>query len=215
MKRFLLFPLCLFTLHGKEIPRAKPEAVGMSSDKLAKAAEVVQGYIDDKKIAGAITVVARNARLVHLQTYGQMDIERKKPMQEDAIFRIFSMSKAIVTAGAMVLHEEGKFQLEDPVSKFLPQFKKLKVLNGDGDPRPAAKVMTVADLMCHTSGLSYGFVGNTPVEKAYQKHGIPGRAKDLDEFINKVSKVPLRFEPGEGWLGETFFTPLTAAGGQL
>ena len=129
-----------------------------------------------------------------------MDIERKKPMQEDAIFRIFSMSKAIVTAGALILHEEGKFNPSDPVSQYLPKFKNLKVLGKDGKKKDSRKPMTVADLMRHTSGLSYGFVGNTEVEKAYRSRGIPGRAKNLDGFINNVTSLPLRFEPGDRWL---------------
>ncbi|MDE0821652.1 MAG: serine hydrolase, partial [Opitutales bacterium] len=134
MKNILPFGLltCLMALQGKEIPRAKPEDAGMSGDKLKQAAKVVQGYIDDKKIAGAITVVARKGKIVQFQTYGHMDIERKKTMQEDAIFRIFSMSKAIVTAGALILHEEGKFNPSDPVSQYLPKFKNLKVLGKNG-----------------------------------------------------------------------------------
>ena len=202
MKNILLFGLltCLIALQGKEIPRAKPEDAGMSGEKLEQAAKVVQGYIDGKKIAGAITVVARKGKIVQFQTYGHMDIERKKTMQEDAIFRIFSMSKAIVTAGALILHEEGKFNPSDPVSQYLPKFKNLKVLGPDGKKKDSRKPMTVADLMRHTSGLSYGFVGNTEVEKAYRSRGIPGRAKNLDGFINNVTSLPLRFEPGDRWL---------------
>ena len=191
----------LFPLIGKEVPRATPAEVGMSTGKLDAAAAVVKSYVDQKKIAGAITIVARRGHIVDQRTYGHMDIERSKPMREDAIFRIYSMSKSIITAGALMLHEEGKFELEDPVHNFLPTFKNLKVLGKDTkSTHPIKKDMTVADLMRHTSGLSYGFVGNTRVEKAYNRLGLPGRAKNLDTFVAQLAKVPLRFEPGEKWL---------------
>ena len=102
----------LFPLIGKEVPRATPAEVGMSSGKLDAAAAVVKSYVDQKKIAGAITIVARRGRIVDQRTYGHMDIERSKPMREDAIFRIYSMSKSIITAGALMLHEEGKSNLK-------------------------------------------------------------------------------------------------------
>ena len=195
-----LLILGLVPLAGKEVPRATPAEVGMSAGKLDAAAKVVQGYVDENKIAGALTLIARKGRIVDVRTYGQMDIERGKPMREDAIFRIYSMSKAIVTAAALMLHEEGKFKLDDPVHKYLPQFKKLKVLGKDGRASGATQSMTVADLMLHTSGLSYGFVGNTQVEKTYRRLGLPGRSRNLDAFITQLAKVPLRAEPGERWL---------------
>ena len=199
LRGILPFGWFLASLNAKEIPRVAPGDVGMSAGKLDEASRVVQGFVDKRRIAGAITVVARKGKIVQLKTHGMMDIERRKPMQEDAIFRIFSMSKAIVSTAALMLLEEGRFQPGDPVKKYLPQFSRLKVYSKDGKPTPAKNDMSVADLMLHTSGLSYGFVGNTLVEKTYRQKGFPMSSRNLDAFVEELSKVPLRHEPGKKW----------------
>src|SRR6267143_3680890 len=107
---------------------ASPESVGMSSAGLRNVTRLVQGYIDEQKLPGAISLVARRGRVVHFETYGNMDDERQKPMRADAIFRFYSMTKPIVSVGLMMLYEEGRFQLDDQVSRFIPELKELKVL---------------------------------------------------------------------------------------
>ena len=170
-KYLLSLLVALSTLAGlpaKELPVANPEEVGMSSAKLTKVDEVMNKRVADGKLAGAVVAIARKGKGVHFGTYGKMDLERDKPMRPDAVFRIYSMSKAITTAAALILLEEGKYRLDDSVSKFLPEFKELTVWK-DGKAVRVRHQMTVRDLMRHTSGLSYGFVGNGPVQLRYKK----------------------------------------------
>ena len=152
----------------------------MSTGKLDAAAAVVKSYVDQKKIAGAITIVARRGHIVDQRTYGHMDIERSKPMREDAIFRIYSMSKSIINAGALMLLRRVSSNLKIQVHNFLPTFKNLKVLGKDTkSTHPNKKDMTVADLMRHTSGLGYGFVGNTRVKKPTTVSGYQAEPRIL------------------------------------
>src|SRR6266581_6887038 len=136
---------------------ANPEDVGMSSARLRNVSRLVQGYIDERKLPGAISLVARRGRVVHFETYGNMDDERQKPMRADAIFRFYSMTKPIASVGLMMLYEEGRFQLEDPASKFIPELANLKVLtSGTADnfqTRDPSRKITMRDLLMHTSGL--------------------------------------------------------------
>ncbi|MBL64420.1 MAG: serine hydrolase [Opitutae bacterium] len=186
------------SVQAKELPRAKPEEVGMSAAKLAKVDEVMLDFVAKKKLAGAIVAVARHGKVVHFGTYGKMDLERDKEMTEDAIFRIYSMSKAITTAAALMLLEEGKYSLDDPVSKYIPEFKELTVWE-NGESKPAESVMTVKQLMLHTSGLSYGFVGNGHVEQEYKKRKPLDHQGSLQGMTKTLSEIPLAFEPGSKW----------------
>jgi CubicO group peptidase (beta-lactamase class C family) len=183
---------------ARELPVVKPEEVGMSSAKLAKVDDVLKGFIAEKKLAGGIVAISRKGKIVHFGTYGKMDLERDKPMKPDSIFRIYSMSKAITTAAALILFDEGKYELDDPVGKYIPEFKELSVWR-ESQAEPAKRQMTVRDLMRHTSGLSYGFVGNGPVEKRYKKDKPIDRAGSLSAMIKKLSDIPLAFEPGSKW----------------
>ena len=195
----ILVALSLWSVTAaRELPVAKPEEVGMSSAKLATVDDILKGFIAEKKLAGCIVAIARKGKVVHFGTYGKMDVERDKPMKPDSIFRIYSMSKAITTAAALILFDEGKYELDDPVSKYIPEFKELSVLR-EGQAEPAKRQMTVRDLMRHTSGLSYGFVGNSAVEKRYKKDKPIDRAGDLPTMITKLSGIPLAFEPGTKW----------------
>ncbi|MDP6637525.1 MAG: serine hydrolase domain-containing protein [Phycisphaerae bacterium] len=180
-----------------EIPQAKPESVGMSSAKLAKVSAAVGKMVDDKKIAGAITIVARKGKIVHFETYGMRDIESKKPVEKDTIMRFYSMTKPITTVAAMILFDQGKFKLDDPLENYLPELKGLKVQNGDKTSEPARKV-TIRDIMRHTSGFTYGLFGNTRVDQMYRKANILG-SRNLKEMVTKLGKIPLRFEPGSQW----------------
>ena len=180
--------LAYLPLQAKDIPLNRPESVGMSSTKLAQAKAITQRLVDEKQIAGAVTLVARRGKIVQFHATGVRDADSGKPMQRDTIFRIYSMSKAITTAAAMQLWEAGKFKLDDPVSKFIPEFKDLRLENGDLPQRE----MTVRDLMRHTSGLSYGFLG----AQDYRQAKIGDRDHTLAEDITALSKLPLRCEPG-------------------
>ena len=186
------------SLCGKEIPTAKPEEVGMSSAKLTKVDEAVERLIEQKRLVGGTVVIARHGKIVHFKSYGQMDRERDKAMANDAIVRIYSMTKAIATAAALTLVDEGKLGLDAPVSKHLPQLKDLKVHHKDG-PVAVKREMTVRDLMRHTAGLTYGFVGDSPVERAYRKTNVQDRNSTLDEMTEKLSGIPLLYEPGTDW----------------
>src|SRR6195256_2847559 len=114
-------------VESERFVEAAPEEVGMSSSRLRNVSRLVQGYIDDEKFAGAISLVARRGKVVHFETYGNMDVARGKPMRADAIFRFYSMTKPIASVGLMMLYEEGRFQLDDPASKFIPELKDVKV----------------------------------------------------------------------------------------
>jgi CubicO group peptidase (beta-lactamase class C family) len=177
-----------------EIPTATPESQGMSSAEFRKVGETVRVHIDEGRLAGAITMVARRGKIVHLETHGMLDIEAGRAMREDAIFRIYSMTKAVTTTAALMLYEEGRFGLDDPVAKYIPSFERLKVYR-DGALVEPSRGMTVRDLMRHTSGLTYGIFGETPVDELYKETGVP-EARTLGELIDRLSKVPLIRDPG-------------------
>ena len=144
------------------LPRARPEDVGVSSERLHRVDEVMQRHIEEQKISGAVTLVARKGRVVHLEAQGLMDIEAKAPMRTDAIFRMASSTKPVTGVAVMMLVEEGKIRLADPVSKFIPEFKDMKVAvekDGEVELVPAEREVTIRDLLTHTSGLASGGIG--------------------------------------------------------
>src|SRR5262245_35250290 len=182
---------------GGELPTATPESVGLSSGKLKEARQAVQTLVDQKEIAGAVLAVARRGKVVRLDAVGVMDVGGGQPMKPDTIFRIFSMTKPVTTVAAMMLVEDGKIQLDDPVAKYVPELKDLRVHASKGDETVEAKrAMTVRDLMRHTSGLTYGFFGATPVDQLYQKHKILDRDDGLQDLMAKLGKLPLLYQPG-------------------
>ncbi|MEM7016978.1 MAG: serine hydrolase domain-containing protein [Pseudomonadota bacterium] len=182
---------------AEEIPVVKPEQVGMSADRLERVTDMMTKYVDPGKIAGLMTVVTRDGKIVYAKTMGKKGIDGDKPLADDDLFRIYSMTKPITAVAAMQLYEQGKFHMQDPVSKFVPEFKELTVMK-DGKPVPAERQMTMQQLLSHTAGLSYGFDPNDPVDKLYQEANI-WSAADLDEFAAKIAKLPLRYEPGTQW----------------
>jgi CubicO group peptidase (beta-lactamase class C family) len=162
---------------AEELPRATPREAGMSADKLDRVKSVVQSAVDKNQTASVVILVARQGKVIYVESFGKMDVEAGKPMLPDAIFRIYSMTKPITVVAALVLSEEGKFKLDDPVSKYLPEFKGLRVHAGSGDQTIEAKrEMTVRDLMRHTSGLTYGMPNGPPVDKLY----IANKIEDPD-----------------------------------
>jgi CubicO group peptidase (beta-lactamase class C family) len=177
----------------------------MSASRLRNVTRLVQGYIDEQKLPGAISLVARHGKVVHLETYGNMDSERQTPMRLDTIFRFYSMTKPIASVGLMMLYEEGRFQLEDPASKFVPELKDLKVLvSGTADNfdvRDPVREMTVRDLLMHTSGL---VARDTPsaVGDLYRRAGFVGPDSQftLAEMVARLGRIPLQVDPGSRWI---------------
>lgn len=190
---------------AQDLPTAKPESVGLSSERLERITTAVQNDINDKRIAGAVTLVVRHGKVAWFKAQGMRDREAGKPMPTDAMFRICSMSKPITTVAAMMLYEEGKFLLEDPVSKYLPEFKDMKVLvkPAKGEPYtiPATKEITVRDLMRHTSGMTYNW--NEDLGAMYEKANVASGLLQYDGTIADNAKslagMPLLFNPGEKW----------------
>src|SRR5260370_12236877 len=184
---------------------AAPEDVGMSSAGLRNVSRLVQGYLDERKLPGAISLVARRGPVVHFETYRNMDDERQKPTRPDAILPFYSMTKPIASVGLMMLYEQGRFQLDDPASRFIPELKTLKVfVSGTADDfevREPAREMTVRDLLMHTSGL-VGRDTASPVGHLYRRAGFTGAdAKfSLAEMVQKLKDIPLEVDPGSRWI---------------
>jgi len=185
----------------------KAEEAGMSAVQLAWVdRHLRERYVAPGKIAGALSLVSRRDRLVHCSAIGMMDLEREKPMREDTIFRIYSMTKPISSVALMRLYEQGRFALEDPVERFIPEWRNLRVYAAGNHPnflteRPARR-MTVRDLLCHTSGLTYGFMERTNVDAAYRKLGfgtLERRGTTLREMVRALADLPLEFSPGSAW----------------
>jgi CubicO group peptidase (beta-lactamase class C family) len=181
-----------------------PEEVGLSSARLHRIDEHLRDrYVSKGKIAGALTLVARRGKVAFLSPLGQMDRERKKPMHEDVIFRIYSMTKPVTSVALMMLHERALFQLDDPVHKFIPEWQHLRVYRYGTHPNfttaATERPMTVHDLLTHMSGLSYGIVESTHLDAAYRKVGIGDGKGTLRDMIEKLSELPLQFSPGSRW----------------
>ncbi|HEX7953099.1 MAG TPA: serine hydrolase domain-containing protein [Burkholderiales bacterium] len=198
------------------LPAAAPETVGMSGPRLARISEAFRKEIDAGKLPGAVVLVARKGKLVYAEAVGFQDKAAGKPMAKDSIFRIYSMTKPLVSVAAMMLVEEGRMQLTDPVAKFLPALKSLNVSVARADAEfakitytqvPADREMTVQDLLRHTAGLAYGEITqNAPVKEALGKAGLYKSTIDFDvrelapaEEVDRLAKVPLAHQPGTVW----------------
>ena len=173
----------------------RPESVGFSTERLQRLHALMQQAVDDKKIAGIVTILARHGKVVDYRTYGYRDLASASPMTKDVIFRDFSMTKPVTGVAMMILYEQGKWLPSDPISKFIPEFAHLKVYKGmdaDGkmilvDPDHAP---TMRELMSHTAGFTYGFFGDTPVDKMYRDTNLLA-SSNLQDFIEKLAKIPL------------------------
>ena len=181
------------------LPMGMPGDVGMSSERLARIRPAMQAYVDDGRVAGVMTMVARRGKVVHWETVGMRDLEAGDPLEPDDLFRIYSMTKPVTTVAAMILVEEGEVTLEDAVSKFIPEFADVTVLTDAGDRVAPAGPITVEHLMTHTSGLTYGFFGDTPVDRLYNESGVFFSAVGLDDFVKRVAELPLLANPGQRW----------------
>ncbi len=204
MTRSILFftALCLGLSclgHAGKLPAASPEDVGMSAEKLALVKPAVQALVDKEKIAGASVIVARKGQVVFFETFGMMNRQAAKPVEQDTIFRFYSMTKPITSVAVMMLYEEGKLKLDDPVSKYIPEFKGLRVYAKSGKHTDQDRPMTVRDLLRHTSGLTYGFFGNTAMDKMYRAEGVLNRDSSLQDMADKLGQIPLLNQPGTKW----------------
>jgi CubicO group peptidase (beta-lactamase class C family) len=214
MKRYiasLLVVLALFVALpsiGQNLPRAKPAEVGLSSERLDRIMEVLTEDSKKGTVPGAVLLVARHGKIAYYQATGLLDPTTKAPMTPEAIFRIYSMSKAVTSVSAMMLFEEGKFTLAEPLAKYLPQFARLKVGVEKADPAggkptlelaPAKRPITIQDLLRHTSGITYGFFGDTLAKKAYVAAGLFKGDYTNAEFADKIAQLPLSYEPGTTW----------------
>ena len=184
---------------------SKAEDVGMSSERLARIQPMIQGHLDGKDFSGAVTLVARKGRVVHFEAHGLADVDAHKPMTKDTLFRLASMTKPVTAVSILMLLEEGKLVLSDPISKFIPEYKNPKVavwtLPNDAAGAglrlvPAAREITVQDLLTHTSGLANGFEG--PAGDFVRRANLP-TGGSLDERVKRAAKLPLNFQPGTQW----------------
>jgi CubicO group peptidase (beta-lactamase class C family) len=213
--------LVMAPVSAKEMSSTKPERQGFSSERLAKLTQLMNAKVEDGTMVGGMGMIARNGKIIYSQTYGQADREAGKVMTDDAIYRIYSMSKPITGVALMMLYEEGKFRLNDPIAMYIPEMANLPVAlstggtgvvsdgttsiaigSGDeslvGQTRKAKRQPTIRDLMTHTAGLTYGIFGNTEVDQAYRKAGLLGDM-DLKEFVTVLGKLPLQYDPGSQW----------------
>ena len=190
----LALSLLATRLQAADINIVEPEAVGFSTDRLAKVTEFVEREIANENLVGTVTLIARHGKVVHFEAAGRYGLEDERPMETDALFRIFSMTKPITTVAAMILYEEGAFHLGDPVAKYVPELANMQLLI-DGEPVSPQSPMTIEQLMTHTAGLTNGWHIEHPVERDYRDAALYQSA-DLHTFIGKLATLPLRFEPG-------------------
>lgn len=191
---FLSLGLLASAVVAKDLPKASPESVGISSKALKKINAFTEKNIADGKHIGFVSMVARHGKIVHYNAVGNYGLDNDRPMEKDTLFRIYSMTKPVTTVAAMMLYEEGLFHLSDPVEKYIPELKNLKLQRDGKLVEPRSKI-TIEQLMSHTAGLTYGFTRDNPVNIAYQDAKL-FESKDLNEMMSKLGTLPLRFEPG-------------------
>jgi CubicO group peptidase (beta-lactamase class C family) len=207
--------IAALTLTAGVVPNSKPEDVGMSSERLQRVGQVIQRYMDAKDLAGAVSLVSRRGKVAYFEAQGLMDVDHKAPMRKDAIFRMASMSKPVTGVAILMLLEEGRIRLNDPVSKFIPEFKDTKVAIEKPQPGgsqagggrgqvarateiytvPANREITIRDLMTHTSGLESGGAGTREGNRIAPRD----TSSNLAAYIPKLGAVPLDFQPGTQW----------------
>ncbi|MFT5841116.1 MAG: CubicO group peptidase (beta-lactamase class C family) [Flavobacteriales bacterium] len=210
---------------AKDIPSRKPSKEGISQERLDRLTTHMNQAVEDGTMVGGLGLIARNGKVVYSETYGQSDREANKKMTEDTLFRIYSMSKPITSVALMMLYEEGKFFLNDPVAMYIPELANLELAvstadgstsiisdgttsqtvgagdsTKEGQTRKPKRQPTIRDLMSHTAGFTYGFFGNTEVDNLYKKNQVMGNPKaNLKDFVSKLGQVPLQYEPGSRW----------------
>jgi len=217
MSRNKSFRFCLLAIiaglslpaFAADLPRVRPEVVGLSTERLGRIGEVMQRYVDEGRLGGVVTLVARDGKVAHFQACGKIDPTTGAPMPTGAIFRIASQTKAVTSVAVMILFEEGKLLLGDPVSKYIPEFKATTVAVPDKSKKgpgyrivPAKRQITIRDLLTHTAGISYG---DGPAKALYQSVGLQGwfladRPEPVGSYVKKLAELPFDAQPGEKWV---------------
>lgn len=199
MKRiFLALALAAAISTQAQLPTASPKSAGFDSARLEVLHATTKRFVDEGKHAGIITLIARNGKIVDFQTYGFRDVEKGLPMERDTICRVYSMSKIITCAATMILFEEGKFNLDDPITKYLPELKDMKIQTNGTQTEALKRPITIKHLLTHTSGLVYDFSGNDELAKAWRDADLwsgPG----LTNFITKLGRLSLKHQPGDAY----------------
>lgn len=202
---FTFVSCCLLTEPAltQALPRARPEEVGLSPAALERITTTLQSYVDSGKYPGFLALIARHGKLVYLASVGWMDVEHRRAMSPDAVFRIYSLTKPIASTAVMQLYERGKVRLDDPVSKYIPAFAGVKVYAGGSAAAPVLRdperPVTIADLLTHSSGLTYGFFGSTPADSIYSRAGLNNPHWTLAQLSDSLAHLPLAFSPGSRW----------------
>jgi CubicO group peptidase (beta-lactamase class C family) len=200
---FLVLAACAASQRSAVLAEVAPEVVGLSSTRLERLDTVVERLIDDQAIAGAVVLLARRGEIAHFEAYGHLDVARGEPMRRDALFRICSMSKPVTSVAVMLLFEEGRFLLDDPVVRFLPEFAQPRVLpaDGKGEPVPANAPITIRHLLTHTSGIAYRFIAPPAIAERYAAAGVTDGLTEVDfdlaENVRRIAAQPLVHQPGE------------------
>jgi CubicO group peptidase (beta-lactamase class C family) len=188
----------------RSLAEAVPEAAGFSPERLQRLHQLLQKKTDDRELAGIVTVLARHGKIVDFQIFGKKDLATGAPVDKDTIFRIYSMTKPVTGVAMMILYEQGKWSPSDPVAKYIPEFARLKVFKGvsaTGEPilEDPQHAPTMAELMSHTAGFTYGIFGATPVDKMYLEARVLNSA-NLRQMIEKLARLPLLYQPGTKWV---------------
>jgi CubicO group peptidase (beta-lactamase class C family) len=189
--------------HATEPASGKTAELGFSSARLDYIDQFYAAKVNKGELAGVVTLIARHGKIVHFSAVGYADVERKQKMQRDTIFRLYSMTKPIASTALMMLYEEGRFQMQDPLSKYIPEFANLRVLRKTGaalgDTVPLVRPPTVQDVMRHTAGFSHG-LGGAQLDAAYDREGVFGLDVSLSEMMSKLAKIPLLEQPGKRFI---------------
>jgi CubicO group peptidase (beta-lactamase class C family) len=189
---------------ARDLSKATPESTGISAERLKRLDAGLQRFVDDGRLAGVTALLARHGKIVHVPAFGKKSLSASDPMQRDTIFRIYSMTKPITGVAMMMLYEEGKWRLDDPVSRYISELAKLQVFvgeNSDGTMKleDARRTMTMREVMTHSGGLGYILNPNAPVDRLFLKEQVLNPAAPLQTMIDKLAKMPLVAQPGTRW----------------
>ena len=197
MKKLLLFLLFSPHLYFSQLDKVEPELVGVSLERLNRVSEITKNYVSEGRVPGIVTMIARKGKLIYFEAFGNRGFESKSKLKKNDLFRIYSMTKPVTALATMQLYEKGKFQLNDPITKYLPELNNLKRYNSKGELIDVKTKITMQQLLTHTAGFTYGW-GGGPVDKKYEEAKL-WLSDGSKEFIDKVSSLPLLFEPGTKW----------------
>ena len=196
-KLFFFILFVVFNLSFAQLDKVDPELVGVSLERLNRVSEISKNYVSDGRVPGIVTMIARKGKLIYFEAFGNRGVNSKVKIKKNDLFRIYSMTKPITAIAAMQLYEKGKFQLNDPITKYLPEFDNLKRYNSKGELIDVKTEITMQQLLTHTAGFTYGW-GGGPVDEKYQEAKL-WESDSSKEFIDKVSSLPLLFKPGTKW----------------